>query len=193
MVGLCVNCRIVFLQLRQSLNALLYAFLVIYVRIYHFCTHFPSNSYNGLARQMTSWAHSKRIQYWGAMAVFTLHAIGPGLSFLMGMYCYAKLPTPWSVIIGMALLIGGFLYPMMAYHRIVHPAKWPCPSMHGAFLFGITISMTFYYIQVLPNILFIEVYACMYVHVCTVFVYVTSMVYSGTCVFRTPWDQLKVS
>ncbi|XP_065900414.1 putative ZDHHC-type palmitoyltransferase 6 [Dysidea avara] len=108
--------------------------------------------YDGLARQMTSWAYSKKIQYWGAMAVFLLHAFGPGLAFLMGMYCYAKLSTPWGIILALILLIGGFLYPMLAFHRIVHPAKWPCPSMHGAFLFGITITMAFYYVQVLPRV-----------------------------------------
>ena len=119
----------------------------------HTCVTGVPNSYDGLARQMTSWAYSKKIQYWGAMAVFLLHAFGPGLAFLMGMYCYAKLSTPWGIILALILLIGGFLYPMLAFHRIVHPAKWPCPSMHGAFLFGITITMAFYYVQVLPNIL----------------------------------------
>ena len=110
-------------------------------------------SYDGLARQITSWAYSKKIQYWGAMVVFLLHAFGPGLSFFMAMCCYAKLSTPWGLILALILLIGGFFYPMLAYHRIIHPAKWPCPSMHGAFLFGITCTMTFYYVQVLPNIL----------------------------------------
>jgi len=76
----------------------------------------------------------------------------------MGMYCYAKLSSPLGIIVALVLLIGGFLYPMLSYHRIVHPAKWPCPSMHGAFLIGITLTMIFYYVQVLPNIL--DVYIC---------------------------------
>ena len=89
----------------------------------------------------------------GAMASYFFHAVIPGLSFFLGMCCYAKLQSPLGLGLTLVLLYSGFLYPMLRFHRIIHPAKWPSPSMHGAFIFGITVTIVFYFIQVLPNIL----------------------------------------
>ena len=108
---------------------------------------------NSLARQLRTWNGSKRMQYLGALASYTFHAIIPGVSYFLGLCCYSKLQSPAGIILALILLYSGFFYPMLKYHRIIHAAKWPSPSMHGAFLFGISITIVFYYIQVLPNIL----------------------------------------
>ena len=107
---------------------------------------------NSLASQLQSWSGSKRMLL-GATASYIFHAIIPGISFFLGMCCYAKLQSPLGLGLALVLLYGGFLYPMLRFHRIIHSAKWPSPSMHGAFIFGISITMVFYFIQVLPNIL----------------------------------------
>lgn len=116
----------------------------------HMCFYLCLNS---LAGQLRTWSSSKRMQLLGAMASYVFHAVIPGLSFFLGMCCYAKLQSPLGLCLALVLLYGGFLYPMLKFHRIVHAANWPSPSMHGAFVFGISISILFYYIQVLPNIL----------------------------------------
>ena len=108
---------------------------------------------NSLARQLRTWSGSKRMQYLGALASYTFNAVIPGLSYFLALCCYSKLQSPAGICLALILLYGGFLYPMLKYHRIIHAAKWPSPSMHGAFLFGISITIVFYYIQVLPNIL----------------------------------------
>ena len=108
---------------------------------------------NSLARQLKLWSGSKKMALVGARLSYIFHAVIPGLSFFLAMCCYAKLHSPLGISLTLLLLYGGFLYPMLKYHRITHPAKWPSPSMHGAFLFGVSVTMLFYYIQVLPNIL----------------------------------------
>ena len=143
-----------FLSICMSLISSLYIFICLASVISRFestCVfylHFTS-----LARQLQSWSSSKRMQLLGATMCYIFHALIPGVSYSLAMCCYAKLPSPWGFGLTVALLYCGFFYPMMRFHRIVHPAKWPSPSMLGAFIFGIYITIVFYFIQVLPNIL----------------------------------------
>jgi len=131
----------------------------------------------------------------GVIASYIFHAVIPGLSFFLGMCSYAKLSSPLGICLTLLLLYGGFFFPMLRFHRIIHAAKWPSPSMLGAFLFGITVTMTFYYIQVLPNILwhkcYVYVCVCMSVCVCVcmsvcvcVFVWVCVCFYERVCLYE---------
>ena len=138
----------------KVLNCILDAYLQIQVLYQRFLKcHVFYLYFTSLARQLRSWSGSKRMQLLGAMMCYIFHALIPGASYSLAMCCYAKLPSPWGLCLTMALLYCGFFYPMLRFHRIIHPAKWPSPSMLGAFIFGICITNVFYFIQVLPNIL----------------------------------------